>query len=136
MARLSICKCYTGCWICLNKPEYALIMSQYAWIYLNNAEYDWICQHIPEKKKQSAEYAKILNKSDPLHSIRSLHELLSSYFRAFISKIKILFLDFQKEQGRHPYEYGTIVCEGYAEFRISDYGTMQLNNAWTCLNMP
>ena len=40
IARLQICKVYTGCWIWLNKPEYALIMSQYAWIYLNNTEYD------------------------------------------------------------------------------------------------
>ena len=31
MARMWICERYTGCWICLNKPEYALIMSQYAW---------------------------------------------------------------------------------------------------------
>ena len=27
MARLWICEGCTGCWICLNKPEYALIMS-------------------------------------------------------------------------------------------------------------
>ena len=40
---------YKGCWICLNKPEYLLIMSQYEWIYLNNAEYDWICRLTPEK---------------------------------------------------------------------------------------
>ena len=48
MAKLLICEDYTGCWIYLNKPEYALIMSQYAWICLNNTEYDWICQHKPE----------------------------------------------------------------------------------------
>ena len=30
-------------------------------------------------KKQSAEYARILNKSDAVHSIRSLYKLLSSY---------------------------------------------------------
>ena len=29
-----------GCWICLNKPEYALKMSQYEWICLDNTEYD------------------------------------------------------------------------------------------------
>ena len=40
---------YTGWWICLNKPEYPLMMSQYARICLNNAKYDWICWHIPEK---------------------------------------------------------------------------------------
>ena len=31
-------------------PEYALIMSQYAHICLNNTEYDWIYQNITEKK--------------------------------------------------------------------------------------
>ena len=40
MARLWIWKAYIGCWICLNLPEYALIMSQYVWICFNNAEYD------------------------------------------------------------------------------------------------
>ena len=37
---LWICEGYTGCWICPSKPEYALVMSQYAWICLDNAEYD------------------------------------------------------------------------------------------------
>ena len=50
MARLWICKGYSGCWICLNKPEYTL-MSQHVWICLNNAEYKWICQHIPERNR-------------------------------------------------------------------------------------
>ena len=40
MARLWIWKGYTGCWICLHLPEYALIMCQYVWICFNNAEYD------------------------------------------------------------------------------------------------
>ena len=31
-------------------PEYALIMSQYVHICLNNTEYDWIYQNITEKK--------------------------------------------------------------------------------------
>ena len=44
-----ICGCYTGCWIRLNKPENALIMSKYGWICLNNAEYNWICRHTSEK---------------------------------------------------------------------------------------
>ena len=48
MTRLGICEGYTGCWICLNKPEYTL-MPQYAWICLNNAEYHWMCRHLPEK---------------------------------------------------------------------------------------
>ena len=51
----------------LEKPEYALIM-------LNIIEYDSIYL-----KKQSAEYARILNVSDTVHSIRSLYKLLSSY---------------------------------------------------------
>ena len=51
MARLSICEGYTGCWICLNKPDYALIISHYEWICLNNAEYDWICWYMPEKTR-------------------------------------------------------------------------------------
>ena len=47
--------------------EYASVMQnmiQYASIYL---------------KKQSAEYVRILNVSDAVHSIRSLYNLLSSY---------------------------------------------------------
>ena len=78
MARLWICEGYVGCWICLNEPEYALIMSQYTWMCLNNAEYEWIYRHIREKK-QNAEYVRILNVSDAVHSVRSLHKLLSSY---------------------------------------------------------
>ena len=34
MASLWICQHYTGWWICLNKPDYPLVMSQYAWIWL------------------------------------------------------------------------------------------------------
>ena len=49
MARLWICEGYTGNWICLNRPEYAVVMSQYAWICPNNAEYDWVCRHIRQK---------------------------------------------------------------------------------------
>ena len=48
MTRLWICQCYTGWWICMNKPEFISTMPQYAWIYLNNAEYAWICLHILE----------------------------------------------------------------------------------------
>ena len=47
--------------------EYALItlhMIEYAVIYL---------------EKQSAEYARILNVSDGVHSIKSLYKLLNSY---------------------------------------------------------
>ena len=42
-------KGYKGCWICLNKPEHTLIMSQFEWICFDNAKYDWICRLIPEK---------------------------------------------------------------------------------------
>ena len=49
MARLWRCEGYTRCWASLNKPEYVILMSQYALICRNNAEYDWICWHIPEK---------------------------------------------------------------------------------------
>ena len=48
MARLWICKGYTGCWICLNNLAYSLIITQYAWICRNNAEYLWACLTIPE----------------------------------------------------------------------------------------
>ena len=65
---------HTGCWICLIKPEYVLCinMREYALV----TEYDWICKHL---KKQSAEYARILNVSDTAYSIGSLYTLLSSY---------------------------------------------------------
>ena len=73
MARLWKCKGCTGCWICLNKLEYAS-MSQYSWISLNNAE------HIPAYAwKNSSEYARILNVFDAVHSIRSLYKLLRCY---------------------------------------------------------
>ena len=49
MARLRVCEGYARCEICLDKPEYALIMCQFLWVCFNNAEYDWICWHIPEK---------------------------------------------------------------------------------------
>ena len=35
----------------LNIPEYVLLMSQYAWICVNDAEYDLIRRHIPEKTR-------------------------------------------------------------------------------------
>ena len=43
MASLWICKSYTGLWICLEIPEYAL-MPQHAGMCLNNAEYAEHCQ--------------------------------------------------------------------------------------------
>ena len=54
-------------------------MFQYAWICLNNDEYDWICQHIPEKKKPSAEYTRILYVSHAIYNNKYLYKLLSSY---------------------------------------------------------
>ena len=60
MARLWICEGNTGSWTCLNY-----------------AEYYWICWHIPQK--QTAEYARILNVSDTVYSIRSMYKLVSSY---------------------------------------------------------
>ena len=65
MARLWIRKGYTGWWICLNKPEYASIMLkmlEYASISLNT---------------QGLEYARILNVSEAVHSIRLLFKMLS-----------------------------------------------------------
>ena len=62
IARLWICKGYTGCWISLKKPEYAL-MPWYTWRCLNNAENAWIFLHIPSL----------------IYSIRSLYKLLGSY---------------------------------------------------------
>ena len=49
-------------------------MSEYALITLNMTEY--AKAHL---KKQNAEYARILNVSDAVHSTRSLHNLLRSY---------------------------------------------------------
>ena len=50
-------------------------MREYALITLNMIEYAGIYL-----KKQSSEYARILNVSDAVHNIRSLYELLSSYW--------------------------------------------------------
>ena len=66
MAKLWICESYERYWICLKKPEYALILSQYAWICLNKTKYDLICRLY--LKKQSNEYARILTVSDAVHS--------------------------------------------------------------------
>ena len=52
-------------WICL--AQICLIMSQYVWICLNMTEYA-----NTYLKNQSAIYARILNVSDAVHSIRSL----------------------------------------------------------------
>ena len=49
-------------------------MREYASIALNKIEYSGTYL-----KKQSAEYARILNVSDAVHSRRSLYKLLSSY---------------------------------------------------------
>ena len=49
-------------------------MREYALIMLNMIEHADIFP-----KKQSSEYARILNVSDAVHSIRSLYKLLSSY---------------------------------------------------------
>ena len=77
---------YTGCWICLNMPNYPLIMSQYAQMCLNNSEYDGIC--CIYLKKKSAEYARILNVSSAVYSIRSLYKFLSSYQDRGVFKMK------------------------------------------------
>ena len=45
-------------------------MPKKRWIWLNIPVFTW---------KNSTEYASILNVSDPVQSIRSLYELLSSY---------------------------------------------------------
>ena len=52
--------------------KYPLIMVQYPLIWLKHAEYAWICLNMPA-------YARVLNVSDAVHSIRSLYKLLSSY---------------------------------------------------------
>ena len=49
-------------------------MREYALITLNTIEYAGIYL-----KNQSAEYARILNVSNAVHSIRSLYKLRSSY---------------------------------------------------------
>ena len=49
-------------------------MHEYALITLNMIEYAGIYL-----KKQGGKYARILNVSDAVHSIRSLYKLLSSY---------------------------------------------------------
>ena len=81
--------------MCQNKCEYALIMSEYARMCPNNVEYDLIWQNIPERK-QSTEYARILNVSVALHCIRLLYKLLSSYRnRRIQNSVKHLCQSFQ-----------------------------------------
>ena len=80
-------------WICLNKSEYALTMSQYRRIYLNIGEYDWICRNIPEEKKQNTDYARILDLSDAVHSIGPLYKLLSSYEKTYLEHCQIFKIE-------------------------------------------
>ena len=49
-------------------------MREYALVTLNMIEYTGLYL-----KKQRTEYARILNVSDGVHTIRSLYKLLSSY---------------------------------------------------------
>ena len=63
MARLLIFVGYTGCWKYLSKSEYALTMSQYVLICLNNGEYG------------SFKYAWILNVSHAVHEVTWVHEV-------------------------------------------------------------
>ena len=77
VTRLSICEGYTGCQICLNKAEYALIS-------LDMREYALI----------------ILNVSDAVRSIRSLYKLLCSYQdRSIQNIVKYLRVRGKKEGG-------------------------------------
>ena len=77
MRRLWICEGYTGCQICLNKAEYALIS-------LDMREYALI----------------ILNVSDAVRSIRSLYKLLCSYQdRSIQNIVKYLRVRGKKEGG-------------------------------------
>ena len=72
-----------------------------------------MCQHIPEK--QSAEYVRILNVSDAVHSIRSLYKLLTSYWDRHIC-----------------YE---ALQENILEFFLLDTQTRSAQYAWICLNI-
>ena len=57
-------------------------MREYASITLNIIEYAGIYL-----KKQSAEYGKILNVFDVVHSIRSQYKLLSSYSDRYLFRL-------------------------------------------------
>ena len=63
----------------MNNPGYALTISQYVRICLNNMlkKTEYASTHL---KNQSAEYGRILDVSDAVLSIRSLYILLSSYY--------------------------------------------------------
>ena len=54
-------------------------MREYVLITLNMIEYTGIISEKKTQKKQSAEYTRILNVSDAVHSMRSLYKLRSSY---------------------------------------------------------
>ena len=61
----------------LNMSEYhTLIMSQYAWICLNKAEYDWIYRHIPKKnKKKNCQLCQNSERAWCVYSKMSLEKL-------------------------------------------------------------
>ena len=158
MAKLWIWKGYTGCWICLNKPEHVLIMSMHenVSITLNMIEYAGIYL-----KKQSAQYARILNVSDTVvcgtmelrQRFRQKHQkkrprrqkfwrffyTVNGRFnpemdtiKAFLSKIKTLFLIFKK--GRWGLPSPPPSC---APVNVTEYVSITLNMSkypWKCFN--
>ena len=60
-------------------PEQCFNVRAYASITLNMTEYARM-----NLKKQSPEYARILNVSDAVHSIRSLYKLQNSYHNKYV----------------------------------------------------
>ena len=91
------------------RSKYARVRrgTKYAWIYL---------------KKQSAEYARILNVSDAVHSIRSLYKLLSSYRdRRFQNTVKHFRLSvLQKKNNAWEQTHNKCFWGGFVELEHFD----------------
>ena len=114
----------TRCWICLEKPDCALIMSQYEWICLNSTESDWIGRHKPEKTECWI-CQNILNVSDDT----LLDTLQTTFWMASLTQWWTQsgsFFDFQKGQGTPP--LSSLVAHLWVWLNMHQY-------PWICLNI-
>ena len=94
-------------------PSYAPVsVAEYALLFLNMPKYPWKCLNKLFWLCQGSEYA------------------WSSYMFDWLLKMPPVLckLGFWIWHG--------CTCKRYAEFQMSDYGSIHLNNSWICLNMP
>ena len=88
------------------------------WVWLNMHCYSWICLNILENVWiNCSNYARVLNMPD--------HLMFDWLLKMPPVLNKVGF-----------WIWHGCICKRYAEFRVSDYDSINLNNPWVCLNMP